>query len=367
MTVFSSGEFRNHEQVVFCSDKATGLKGIIAIHNTKRGPAVGGCRMWPYASEEEALTDVLRLSRGMTYKTAILNLNYGGGKSIIIGDPKKHKSQDLLRAMASFVESLGGKYIIAEDVGISDKDVETFNQVTDHVTGLPSISGDPSPATAFGVYHGIKASVQYKLGRDNLSGLKVSVQGTGKVGFELCRLLHEAGAKLFVSDIHEESLQQAKKLFNAQIVDLDEIYGLDVDIYAPCALGAVVNDKTIDQFKAKIIAGSANNQLDRRKHGDILHEKDILYVPDYVINAGGVINISEERPFYSKERAYNRISKIYNTLLQIYQRAEQDNIPPYRAADELAEERFATQLPRSGGTYSAPSSGGMETLNSLSA
>ncbi len=277
MAVFSLSDFADHEQVVFVSDDKSGLKAIIAIHNSNLGPALGGCRMWPYASEDEAIRDVLRLSRGMTYKSAMARLKLGGGKSVIIGNPRTHKTPELLAAFARALEQLNGRYIAAEDSGTSVADMKIMAQLTSHVAGIvdkPSDqgtrSGDPSPATAYGVFVGIKAAVQEKLGRDSLAGLRVAVQGVGNVGLDLARQLKAAGAQLWITDIHREPLLQAGEELGATVVAPDEIFGLDVDVFAPCALGAVLNDTTIPQLKVAIVAGAANNQLAEPRHGVVL-------------------------------------------------------------------------------------------------
>ena len=342
MSVFSSSDFDNHEQVVFCHDAASGLKAIIAIHNTNRGPALGGCRMWSYASEAEAVTDVLRLSRGMTYKSALAKLPYGGGKSVIIGDPRLDKSPALFRAMGRAVQRLAGRYIVAEDVGISVPDVEIMQQETRHVAGTTAGgAGDPSPATAYGVYMGLRAAVKHKLGRNELDGLTVAVQGLGHVGYYLCKHLAEAGARLVVTDINETAIQTAVAEFDAERVAPDEIYAVDCDVFAPCALGAVINDDTLEFLKAKVIAGSANNQLHEPRHGEILKQRGVLYAPDYVINAGGVIDISHEGRDYDKGKAFAHVAEIHDTLLEIFRRAESEGVPTGEAADRIAEERFS--------------------------
>ena len=346
MSVFSHPEFDQHEELVFCRDAASGLSAIIAIHNTSRGPSLGGCRMWPYASEEEALADVLRLSRGMTYKSALADLPFGGGKSVVIGDPNRDKSPALFEALGAFVESLGGRYVVAEDVGISVPDVEAMGRVTRHVAGVPSGgSGDPSPATAYGVLHGIKAAVAHRFGQDSLKGVRVAVQGLGHVGFELCRLLHEAGADLVVADLNEAQVKEAATRFGAQAVASDGIIHEVAEVYAPCALGGSLNDETIPRLKAKVVAGSANNQLARPENGFMLKERGILYAPDYVINAGGVINISHESRSgnskdYDRKAAFNHVAGIGETLSQVFTLAEQRDIPTSEAADRLAEARF---------------------------
>ncbi len=341
MSVFEHHEFDGHEQVVFCHDPASGLKAIIAIHNTNRGPALGGCRMWPYVSEDEAVTDALRLSRGMTYKSALAGLDYGGGKSVIIGDPKQDKSEALFRAMGRFVESLGGRYTVAEDVGISVPDVETMATETSYVAGVSAGGvGDPSPATAYGVFMGIKAAAKHRLGADKLSGLRVAVQGVGHVGYYLCRHLAAEGAELVVADIAQDSLDRVVREFDAQVVPPDAIATAAVDIYAPCALGATINDATLPQLQAKIVAGSANNQLAEARHGEALRQRGILYAPDYVINAGGVIIISHEGADYDEARAFAHVAQIHDTLLEIFRRADTQQVATSQAADRLAEERF---------------------------
>ena len=348
MSVFSSTDFDNHEQVVFCHDEASGLKAIIAIHNTNRGPALGGCRMWSYASEDEALTDVLRLSRGMTYKSALARLPYGGGKSVIIGDSRLDKSPVLFRAMGRAVQRLAGRYIVAEDVGISVADVEIMQQETRHVAGTTAGgAGDPSPATAYGVYMGLRAAAKHKLGRDKLEGLTVAVQGLGHVGYYLCRHLAEDGARLIVTDIDEAAVQKAVKEFNASAVAPEEIYGVEADVFAPCALGAVINDDTLGVLKASVVAGSANNQLHEPRHAETLKQRGLLYAPDYVINAGGVIDISHEGRSYDKTKAFAHVAEIHDTLIEIFERAEAEGLTTAEAADRIAEERFHAPEPSS--------------------
>ncbi|MGY8986312.1 MAG: Glu/Leu/Phe/Val dehydrogenase dimerization domain-containing protein, partial [Sphingomonadales bacterium] len=293
MSVFSSPSFDNHEQVLFCNDPKTGLKAIIAVHSTIMGPAVGGCRMWDYASDEEALNDVLRLSRGMSYKNAMADLVLGGGKSVIIGNSKTLKTPELMRSFGRFINSVGGKYYSAEDVGISVEDIEEAGKETSFVAGLnkgKAASGDPSPYTAHGVFHGIKASVKHKLGLESVRGLKVGVQGLGHVGSYLCEELHAEGAKLFVTDINDDAIINIVEKTSATAVSTNEIMGLEVDVLAPCALGAGLNSKTIPNLRTTIIAGAANNQLAQDKHGVELIKRGILYAPDYVINAGGIMN-----------------------------------------------------------------------------
>jgi leucine dehydrogenase len=334
-----------HEQVVFCHDEATGLKAIIAIHNTVLGPAAGGTRMWNYTSELDALTDVLRLSRGMTYKSAISGLNFGGGKAVIIGDAKTQKSEAFLRRFGKFVDSLGGKYITAEDVNMKTADMEFIHMETRYVTGLPESiggGGDPSPVTAYGVYLGMKATAKKVFGADSLEGKKVGVQGVGQVGSYLVEHLSKEGAVVYVSDINEEKVKSIAQKFRATPVNQDTLYGMDIDIYAPCALGATLNDDTIPKLKCAIVAGGANNQLkDEQKHGYQLIDRGIAYAPDFVINAGGIINVySEYQGNYSRKRAYEHAEKIYDTTLNILRVAEAEKITSQEAAIRLAERRI---------------------------
>ncbi len=347
MTVFSLSDFADHEQVVFCSDDKSGLKAIIAIHNSNLGPALGGCRMWPYPTEEDAIRDVLRLSRGMTYKSALANLKLGGGKSVVIGNPRTQKTPALLEALARAIEQINGRYIAAEDSGTSVDDIKYMTQFTKHVAGIVdkptdigTRSGDPSPATAYGTFVGIKAAIKEKLGRDSLDGLKVAVQGIGNVGFDLARQLHEAGAKLWVADIHQDQLERATVELDATVVGADEIFGLDVDVFSPCALGAILNDQTIPQLKAKVIAGASNNQLAEPRHGVELMKRGILYAPDYVINAGGIIDVYHERIGFERPALIKHIDGIYDNLLEIFERARKEERPTGEVADVIAEERF---------------------------
>lgn len=331
----------NHEQLLFCNDNATGLKAIIAVHNTTLGPALGGTRMWAYNNELEALNDVLRLSRGMTYKNSISGLNLGGGKAVIIGDARKNKNEALMRRFGKFVNSLGGKYITAEDVGISTADMSWVNMETNHVVGLPGKSGDPSPVTAYGVYMGMKAAAKLQFGSDSLSGKKIAVQGVGHVGEYLVQHLTKEGAQIFISDIHEDTLQRVASAYKATVVGLNDIYGIDMDIYAPCALGATVNDETLAQLKCSIIAGAANNQLKNEAvHGEIVRDKGIIYVPDFMINAGGVINCYAEVKGFTAEWAMTKAEEIYNRTLNIIQRSNDSKIPTYKIANTMAEERI---------------------------
>ncbi|MFJ7928012.1 branched-chain amino acid dehydrogenase [Peribacillus sp. NPDC096622] len=344
MEIFKYLEKYDYEQLLFCQDKQSGLKAIIAIHDTTLGPALGGTRMWTYASEEEAIEDALRLSRGMTYKNAAAGLNLGGGKTVIIGDPRKDKNEEMFRAFGRYIQGLNGRYITAEDVGTTVEDMDLIHEETDFVTGIsPAFgsSGNPSPVTAYGVYRGMKAAAKEAFGTDSLEGKVVAVQGVGNVSYNLCRHLHEEGAKLIVTDINKESVARAVESFGATAVNPDEIYGVDCDIYAPCALGAVINDQTINQIRAKVIAGAANNQLKEPVHGDQIHEKGIIYAPDYVINAGGVINVADELLGYNRERALKKVETVYDTIERVIEIAKRDQIPTYKAADRMAEERIA--------------------------
>lgn len=335
----------NHEQVLFCNDNETGLKAIVAIHNTVLGPSLGGTRMWTYKNEMEALTDALRLSRGMTYKSSVAGLNLGGGKAVIIGDSKTQKSEALMRRFGKFINSLAGKYITAEDVGISTKDMEYIKMETDFVTGLPENmggSGDPSPVTAYGVYIAMKASAHEKWGNESLSGKKIVVQGIGHVGESLVHYLVKDGAKVFINDINETRLKSVAKETGAEVISAEMVYDMEMDIYAPCALGATVNTDTLNRLKCSIICGSANNQLaDENIHGKMVIEKGILYAPDFVVNAGGIINVYYELEGYNRERALAHAEKIYQTTLNIFKVAREQNIPTYMAANRLAEKRIA--------------------------
>ena len=343
MAVFDLVDFDNHEQVVYCSDKASGLKAIIAVHSTALGPAAGGCRFWGYASDEAALKDVLRLSKGMTYKNAMAGLKLGGGKGVIIGDPKSLKSDDLFKAFGTAVNNLNGRYYTAEDVNITTGDMAIVNQSTEFVSGLEGKSGNPGPFTALGTFLGIKAAVKFKLGKDDLTGIKVAVQGLGSVGYSLCEKLHNAGAELIVTDINQVALDKAAAELNATVVGLDEIYSQDVDVFSPCALGASIDDNSIAQLKAVIIAGCANNQLAEARHDQILLEKGILYAPDYVINAGGIINVALEiypEP-YCADSATKLVENIYHTLMNVFETATAQNMPTGLIADQMARDIIA--------------------------
>lgn len=334
-----------HEQVTYCYDEATGLKAIIAVHNTVLGPSLGGLRMWKYATEAEALNDVLRLSRGMTYKASISGLNLGGGKAVIIGDSKTDKSEALIRRFGQYVESLSGKYITAEDVGISTREMELIRMETKHVSGLPESmggGGDPSPVTAYGVYMGMKAAAKHKWGNDSLAGKTISVQGTGHVGLYLLQYLHKEGANLIVCDVNDDNLKRAVAETGATVAGIDDIYDAQVDIYAPCALGATLNSNTIPRLNCAIVAGSANNQLaDEVTDSLALIERGIIYAPDFLINAGGLINVyNEVVGNYNRDAVMRHTETIYNQTLAILTRADAENITPQKAAMVIAEERI---------------------------
>ncbi len=343
--VFGQLSFDNHEQIVFCNDKDTGLKAIIGIHNTILGPALGGTRMWKYANEWEALNDVLRLSRGMTYKSAISGLNLGGGKAVIIGDAKTDKTPEMITKFAQYINSLSGKYITAEDVGTTTGDMDLIRDVTPYVTGISESrggSGNPSPVTAYGVYMGMKAAAKFKFGSDKLQGKRIMVQGIGHVGETLVDLITKEGALVQITDINEARLQEIAAKYGAKIYNGADLYSADVDIYAPCALGATINDATIHKIKAQVIAGAANNQLANEKiHGQILKEKGIAYAPDFLINAGGIINVYGEIVGYGKEEAMKRTENIYNTTLEIFSFAEAQEVTTHQAALSIAENRIA--------------------------
>lgn len=333
-----------HEEVIFFSDSSCNLKAIVAIHNTTLGPALGGTRMWPYESEEEAINDVLRLSKGMTYKAAVSGLNLGGGKAVIIGDPKVDKSEALFRSYGRFLESLNGRYITAEDVNIGVQDIEHVFTETSNVCGVAKIhggSGNPSPYTAKGVFRGIEASCMQVWGDRSPKGKTVALQGAGSVGRYLAKFLDEAGAKVIACDINDANLALLKESVpSVEICGVNDIYDVDCDIYAPCALGATVNDSTIDRLKCKIVAGAANNQLAEDRHGEILRSKGILYAPDYLINAGGLMNVSIEFEGWSDSKSSRMVDTIYDTTLKIFSISEEQNIPVNKATDVLAESRI---------------------------
>jgi leucine dehydrogenase len=341
--LFPYMEKYHFEQLLFCHDASSGLRAIIAIHDTTLGPALGGTRMWNYDSEEAAVEDALRLARGMTYKNAAAGLNLGGGKTVIIGDPHKDKNEAMFRAFGRYIQGLNGRYITAEDVGTTVTDMDIIHEETNYVTGISpefGSSGNPSPVTAYGVYRGMKAAAKEAFGSDSLKGLTVAVQGVGNVAYVLCRYLHEEGAKLIVTDIRKTAVKRAVTEFGAKAAEPDNIYEAECDIFSPCALGGVINDQTLPKLKAKVVAGSANNQLKEPKHGDILHERGIIYAPDYVINAGGVMNVADELHGYNRERAMRKVEMIYQQIAKVLEISKRDGIPAYQAADRLAEERI---------------------------
>ncbi len=347
MSVFGLIDFSDHEQVVFCSDDASGLKAIIAIHNSNLGPALGGCRMWPYENEDDAVKDALRLSRGMTYKSALAGLKLGGGKSVIVGDPRKEKTPELLAAFADALNRLGGRYIGAEDSGTSVADMQFLAERTNFVAGIEektsvngSRNGDPSPVTAYGTFVGIRAAVKHKLGAESLNGAKVAIQGVGNVGLTLAKQLREAGADVYACDIFAENTARAANEAEARIVSPDEIFDLDVDVFAPCAMGASINDGTIARLKTSIIAGAANNQLAEGRHDKELQTKGILYAPDYAINAGGIIDIYYERTGFDLEKQTRHVEAIETTLHEIFERASGEGRATGEVADQIAEERY---------------------------
>ena len=341
MKLFDTLAEMGHEQVMMCSDPSVGYRGILVIHSTKLGPALGGTRFWQYATDEEAITDALRLSRGMTYKNAVAGLHLGGGKSIIIGDNRTKDREKIFRAHGRFVESLGGRYITAEDVGTNTKDMDYVHMETGHVAGLAGKSGDPSPVTAHGVFRAVQASANRKWGSDSLEGKTVSIQGCGSVGSYLAKELHGAGAKLVVSDIDSTRAAKVVKMTGAKIVEGDAIFSVDADIFSPCALGGIINDTTIPKLKVQVVAGGANNQLLEERHGDELQRRGILYTPDYVANAGGVINVYGEVAGWDAQRALDKADDIYDTVLRVFDIAESQHIPTYEAADRLAEQQLA--------------------------
>ena len=342
--VFGQISFDHHEQIVFCHDKDTGLKAIIGIHNTVLGPALGGTRMWNYTSEWEALNDVLRLSRGMTYKSAISGLDLGGGKAVIIGDSKKDKSPELIKAFAKYVDSLSGRYITAEDVGTTTADMDLIKSITPSVTGISESlggSGNPSPVTAYGVYMGLKAAANFKFGSDNLAGKKIYVQGIGNVGETLVKYLTEQDANVYITDLHRDRLEEVANKYGAKIYEGNDLFNEEMDIYAPCALGATLNDESINKLKAKVVAGAANNQLAvEAVHGKMLQDKGIVYAPDFLINAGGIINVFGEIANYGSEEAMRRTENIYNTTLDILKLSNSQGITPNQAAMKIAEDRI---------------------------
>lgn len=342
MVDFKVLEDMGHEQVVFFQDKESGLRAIVGVHSTTLGPALGGCRMWNYTSEAAALTDALRLSRGMTYKAAVAGLKLGGGKAVIIGDARTQKTEAMMQAFGRCVEHLNGRYITAEDVGMSVKDIDIVRTQTRFAVGGSNEggSGDPSMMTAFGVFQGMKAAVKFSGLANDLNGLTVALQGAGNVGYHLASHLSAAGAKIIVADIYEAQADRVVEEFGAVKVAPDEIYGVEMDVFAPCALGAIINDQTIPQLKCKVVAGAANNQLETPDHGFELMRRGIVYSPDFAINAGGLINVAEELDGYNKEAVVNKVTQIYATITSILEMAEADTVPPHVAADRLGDARL---------------------------
>ncbi|MBI4041643.1 MAG: Glu/Leu/Phe/Val dehydrogenase [Deltaproteobacteria bacterium] len=330
------------EQIVYCSDPAVGLKSIIAIHDTTLGPATGGCRFFPYPSEEDALKDVLRLAKGMTYKSALSDVAFGGGKAVIIGDPQKIKTKALLQRFAQFVNTLNGHYITAKDVGISGEDLRVMSEVTQHILGIEGkadSSGDPSIATAFGMMRSFDALAKEILGKSSLKSLTFAIQGVGSVGHYLAENLGELGANVIITDIDQNNIRAVQhKISNIQVVNPNDIYGIQCDFFVPCALGGILNQETIPRLKCGIVAGSANNQLATLQDGFRLSERSIFYAPDYVVNAGGIINIAEERLGYDRKRAFEHVGRIYNTVVEIIRRAKNAHKAPFLIADQMAEE-----------------------------
>ncbi len=345
MNLFEYVGNKGHEEIVFFHCRHTGLKAIVAIHNTVLGPALGGLRMWNYETEEAALKDVLRLSRGMTYKAAVSGLNLGGGKAVIIGDPSKDKSEAFFRSFGRFINTLGGRYITAEDVNTTVDDMEYIYQETDSVVGIHPAhggSGDPSPYTAYGTLRAIEASLNKQYGNTDVGNYSYAVQGVGSVGYHLVKMLRERGAKVFITDINQDRVNEIVNELGVEAVGLDDIYDTDANVFVPCALGAVINPNTIDRLKCDIVCGSANNQLETSAMGKELQKKGILYAPDYATNAGGLINVAIELQGYDKDRSYRMVSNIYNIIENCYKISERDNIPPFQAANRLAEERIAS-------------------------
>ena len=342
MAVFEQITSDDYEQVVFNYDKVSGLKAIVAIHSTALGPALGGTRFYPYSSEEQALTDVLRLAKGMSYKAAAAGLDLGGGKAVIIGDPKRDKSEELFRAYGRFIETLGGRYITAEDVGTAREDMDLVRRETRWVTGVSQVyggSGDPSPVTAFGVFQGLRAIAMELWNTAGLSGRRFAVQGVGKVGYALVKLLSEAGGSVTIADVDVDNLGTAVKDFGVDTVDLEEIYDVECDVFVPCALGGVLSDQTIPRLRCAAVGGAANNQLLTASHAKLLEDAGILYAPDFIINAGGVINVADELRGYEQARALAQVEGIFHTVRRVFAIAKLEKITTALAADRLAEER----------------------------
>ena len=340
MKLFESVREMGHEQVLFCHDKELNFKAIIALHDTSPGRAMGATRLFPYISEDDALRDVLRLSRGMTYKAACANIPVGGGKAVIIANPE-NKTDEMLRAYGRFVDSLRGRFVTGQDMNICPEDVRTMGQETKYVVGVTEKAGGPAPATALGVYLGIKAAVEFQLKKQEITGIKVAVQGAGNVGKNLCEYLYQHGAEIFVTDVDRDRANEIKQQYGATVVQPEEIYSLDVDVFAPCAFGAILNSSTIPSIKASIIAGCANNQLQNEQiHSKMLESKGILYCPDYVINAGGLINVYSEMIDIDDAQSLEQVNNIYDTLLEIFSKAQEERITTQDASKLLAEERI---------------------------
>ncbi len=345
MNIFEEMEKRGHEQIIFNYDKETGLKMIIGIHDTTLGPALGGCRMWDYKTEEDALKDVLRLSKGMTYKCGIADVDFGGGKAVIMGNPEKDKTRAMMRSVGRFVETLNNRFITGTDVGTYSEDFVQAARESDHIVGMPEEfggSGNSAIITAFGVYKAVKATAKEAFGDDSLAGLTIAVQGLGKVGYRLLGHLHEEGAELIGTDIKEKYREKAAENYPVKIVEPDEIFDVDCDIFSPNALGAVINDDTIPRLKCKAIVGAANNQLQEERHGDKLHELGIVYAPDYIANAGGLMQVAEEVHGYNEKRVMAQVRNIYHILTEIYQISREKDVPTYQAANHIVEERIKT-------------------------
>lgn len=361
LNVSDHPDFDQHEEVVVCSDDNSGLHALIAIHNTHRGPALGGCRMWPYPNVEAAVTDVLRLSRGMTYKSALADLPLGGGKAVIIGDPRWQKTPELMQAMGDFIHTLEGRYITAEDSGTSTGDMQMIKLRTPYASGLANAKGeggDPSPSTAYGVFIGMQAAYRFRTGKTSLKGAKVAIAGVGSVGFGLAKLLCEAGAKVTVADVFDEPIVRVKAALDVDVVPVEQIHQLPVDIYSPCALGGAINSQTVEELQVGIVAGAANNQLASDACGDRLQQRDILYVPDYAVNAGGIIDICYQYRGGSEVEKQAHIERTAETLTLIFQRAKDTGLPPCQVADTLAEQRFGRIVDTSQGEELAAASVG---------
>ncbi len=343
MIIFQRMEEYDYEELVFFQDRTTGLRAIVAIHDTTLGPALGGCRFWQFTSERAAIDDVLRLARGMTYKASVAGLNLGGGKSVIIGNPKTHKTEALLRAFGRFIQTLRGRYIVAEDVGTTTDDMKIIHKETGYVAGLESVrggSGDPSPVTAYGVFHGMQACTREVFDTRELEGMTVAIQGAGHVGYNLARYLKKDGARIIATDIYKKNAMRLVEEFGAEYVAPEKIYSVNCDIFSPCALGGILDDKNTRALRCRIVAGSANNQLKSGRHGEKLKELGILYAPDFVINSGGLINVADEMRGYNRPRAMHKAARIYNVVSRVIKTARQEDIPPHVAADRLAERRI---------------------------